>query len=120
MTACKQCSADLPPGKKVYCSEQCSWRWNNAKRSTGPMPSKTEQVETPAIHQTAQNLIVTGHLPAPYQIDAHDQRPLWDFVGLAELLNQRPDQLVQLLQANGPAYLPGAGIPSSWRMLIEL
>ncbi len=120
MTQCKQCSSPLTPGRKVFCSEQCSWRWQNAKRSTGPMPSKTEQVETPQIHQTAQRLIVSGHLPSPYQIDPHDQRPLWDFVGLAELLNQRPDQLAQLLLANGPAYLPGAGIPSSWQLLREV
>jgi hypothetical protein len=96
----------------------------NEKRPAIPaillLETAMNDTETPAIHTAAQQLIVSGHLPAPFNVDPHDQRPLWDFVGLAELLNQRPDQLVQLLQANGPAYLPGAGIPSSWRMLIEL
>ena len=77
-------------------------------------------IQTPEIHLQAQRLIVAGYLPPPFTICPHDSRPLWDFAGLADLLNQRPDQLVELLQANGPAYLPVAGIPSSWRMLIEL
>ena len=77
-------------------------------------------VETPPIHLEAQRLIVTGHLPEAFSIDAHDSRPLWDYIGLCVLLNQRPDQLTQLLLSNGPAYQPGAGIPSSWRALIEL
>ena len=76
--------------------------------------------ETPTIHATAQQLIVTGHLPEPFTIDRHDSRPLWDYIGLCVLLNQRPDQLTQLLLSNGPAYQSGAGIPSSWRALIEL
>ena len=75
--------------------------------------------DTPTIHEAAQRLIVTGHLPTPYQIDAHDQRPLWDFVGLSELLNQSPHELLDLLVKNGPAHLPKQGIPSSWRALIE-
>ena len=120
MTACKQCSADLPPGKKVYCSEQCSWRWNNAKRSTGPMPSKTEQVETPEIHVTAQQLIVSGHLPPPFNVDAHDGRPVWSFIELALMFDRRPDELVDLLLDRGPVHLAGdKGIPSSWRLLVE-
>jgi hypothetical protein len=79
-----------------------------------------EEVPTAPIHIEAQRLVVMGYLPPPFTICPHDSRPLWDFAGLADLLNQRPDQLVELLQANGPAYLPVAGIPSSWRMLIEL
>ena len=77
-------------------------------------------VETPEIHRTAQRLIVDGYLPESYILDRHDARPLWDFIGLCVLLNQRPDQLTELLLSNGPAYKPGAGIPSSWRALIEL
>lgn len=77
-------------------------------------------VETPAIHLEAQRLIVSGHLPEAFTIDAYDSRPLWDYIGLCVLLNQRPDQLTQLLLSNGPAYQPGAGIQSSWRMLVEL
>jgi hypothetical protein len=85
------------------------------------MVSKTEQVETPEIHVTAQRLIVSGHLPEPFQIDPHDMRPLWDFIGLALLFDRRPDELVELLLARGPVHLAGdKGIPSSWRMLIEL
>lgn len=76
--------------------------------------------ETPTIHATAQQLIVAGHLPEPFTIDRHDARPLWDYIGLCVLLNQRPDQLTRLLLSNGPAYQPGAGIPSSWKALIEL
>lgn len=79
-----------------------------------------EEAETPAIHQVAQRLIVDGFLPESYTIDRHDSRPLWDYIGLCVLLNQRPDQLAELLMANGRAYQPGAGIPSSWRALIEL
>ena len=76
-------------------------------------------VETPEIHQEAQRLIVTGHLPEPFNVDPYDGRPLWDYIGLCVLLNQRPAQLTQLLLDNGPAYQPGAGIPSSWKALIE-
>ena len=79
----------------------------------------TTDTQTPTVHQEAQRLIVTGHLPEAFTIDAHDARPLWDYLGLCVLLNQRPDQLTRLLLSNGPAYQPGAGIPSSWRMFIE-
>lgn len=78
-----------------------------------------QNIEATPIDRAAHRLIVEGFLPAPYQIDPHDQRPLWDFVGLAELLDQRPDELVQLLVESGPAHLPKQGIPSSWRALIE-
>ena len=84
------------------------------------MPAKVVDVVTPEIHQEAQRLIVTGHLPEPFNVDPYDGRPLWDYIGLCVLLNQRPDELSRLLQANGPAYLPGVGIPSSWRSWIEL
>jgi hypothetical protein len=78
-----------------------------------------EEVQIAPIHQKAQQLVVAGYLPPPFTIDRHDSRPLWDFIGLAELLNQRPDQLAELLQGNGPVYQKTAGIPSSWRLLIE-
>jgi hypothetical protein len=75
---------------------------------------------TPAIHQEAQKLVVTGHLPAPYIVSNFDGRPLWDVVGIAEMLDTRPDQLIDLLLERGPAHLQGdRGIPSSWRMLVE-
>lgn len=79
------------------------------------------ETDTPEIHKRAHELVVSGYLPLPFQIDVHDQRPLWDFYGLAALLDQRPDALIELLLANGPAHLPAdRGIPSSWRALIEL
>ncbi len=75
---------------------------------------------TPGIHQEAQKLVVTGHLPAPYIVSNFDGRPLWDVIGIAAMLDQRPDQLIELLLANGPAHLAAdRGVPSSWRMLIE-
>jgi len=74
----------------------------------------------PPIHLEAQKLVVTGHLPAPYIVSNFDGRPLWDFIGIAEMLDTRPDQLIDLLLANGPVHLAGdKGIPSSWRMLVE-
>jgi hypothetical protein len=78
------------------------------------------EAELPAIHKRAQELVVSGHLPLPYQVDAHDMRPLWDITGLAQLLDRRPDQLIDLLIQAGPVHLAGdRGIPSSWRMLVE-
>ena len=79
--------------------------------------AQEEVVDT--VHQVAQTMIVEGYLPAPYQIDPHDMRPLWDFTGLALMLDQRPDQLVELLKENGPVHLRGTGIPSSWQLLLE-
>ena len=117
MSQCEQCSAELPPTRERFCSNQCGWTYHNARRVE---VAKVQDVETPPIHLEAQRLIVTGHLPEAFSIDAHDSRPLWDYIGLCVLLNQRPDQLTQLLLSNGPAYQPGAGIPSSWRALIEL
>jgi hypothetical protein len=76
---------------------------------------------TQTIHQQAQRLVVLGHLPQPYTIDPLDQRPLWDVAGLAELLSQRPDELIGLLRKNGPVFSTSdRGVPSSWRALIEL
>lgn len=83
------------------------------------MLEETQQPEGPSVHEIAHELVVGGHLPDPYTIDRHDSRPLWDFIGLAELLNQRPDQLAELLRGNGSVYSKTVGIPSSWRMLIE-
>ena len=80
---------------------------------------ETPKVKTANLNETAQALIVGGFLPAAFSIDPYDGRPVWDFNGLCALLNQRPGQLVELLKANGPAYLPGAGIPSSWKALVE-
>jgi hypothetical protein len=74
-----------------------------------------------AIHQEAQKLVISGHLPAPYIVSNFDGRPLWDFIGIAEMLDTRPDQLIDLLLDRGPVHLQGdRGIPSSWRALIEL
>jgi hypothetical protein len=84
----------------------------------------TQQIttqETPCedVHVLAQALIREGFLPESFTIDAHDTRPLWDFYGLCALLNQRPAQLLEIRKSNGPVYDRHAGIPSSWRMLIE-
>lgn len=77
-----------------------------------------QDAKTRPIDLTAHRLVVGGYLPEPFQIDPHDQRPLWDFTGLALLLDQRPHELVKLLLANGPAHLAAdRGIPSSWAML---
>ena len=79
------------------------------------------ETDTPEIHKRAQELVVSGYLPLPFQIDAHDQRPLWDFYGLAALLDRRPDELIELLRENGPVFSTAdRGVPSSWRMLFEL
>jgi len=76
---------------------------------------------TPPIHLQAQKLVVTGHLPAPYIVSNFDARPLWDVVGIAAMLDTRPDQLIELLLRNGPVHLPAdRGVPSSWKSLIEL
>jgi hypothetical protein len=84
------------------------------------MPGKVEMVETPAVHKTAQRLIVSGHLPPPFNVDPHDGRPVWSFIELSLMFDRRPDQLVELLLDRGPVHLQGdKGIPSSWRMLIE-
>ncbi len=75
---------------------------------------------TPAIHQEAQKLVVTGHLPPPFTICPHDARPLWSIVELALMFDRRPDELISLLIEAGPVHLQGdRGIPSSWRMLLE-
>jgi hypothetical protein len=76
---------------------------------------------TPPIHLEAQRLIISGHLPAPYIVSNFDGRPLWDVIGIAAMLDTRPDQLIELLLRNGPAHLQAdRGIPSSWKALIEL
>lgn len=76
---------------------------------------------TPRIHLEAQRLVVTGHLPAPYIVSNFDARPLWDVVGIAAMLDTRPDQLIELLLRNGAVHLQAdRGVPSSWRMLVEL
>lgn len=78
-----------------------------------------QNVETRPVDRAAQRLIVTGHLPPPFSIDAHDGRPVWDIAGISALFDRRPDELLELLLANGPAHLPKQGIPSSWRALVE-
>jgi hypothetical protein len=76
--------------------------------------------EMPAIHASAHRLIVSGHLPPPFNVDAHDGRPVWSFIELALMFDRRPDELVDLLLDRGPVHLAGdKGIPSSWRLLIE-
>ena len=78
-------------------------------------------IQTPEIHVQAQRLIVQGYLPPPFSVDPFDGRPVWSFTEIATMLDQRPDELVELLLANGPVHLAGdRGVPSSWRMLIEL
>ena len=78
-----------------------------------------QNIEATPIDRAAQRLIVEGYLPAPYQIDPHDQRPLWDINGISALFDRRPDELLELLLAIGPAHLPKRDVPSSWRALIE-
>jgi hypothetical protein len=118
MGTCEHCNADIQPGRRQrFCSTACGTAFHNANR---PEPKQTD-IETPEIHKRAQELVVSGYLPLPFQIDAHDQRPLWDFYGLAALLDQRPDALVELLIQNGAVHLSGdRGVPSSWKALIEL
>lgn len=84
------------------------------------MEPETPKATPISVHDVAQALIVGGFLPESFTICPHDARPLWDFHGICALLNQRPGQLVELLKGNGPVYLRGVGIPSSWRALIEL
>ncbi len=80
----------------------------------------SEETTTPAIDIEAQRLIVRGFLPPPHIISPFDSRPLWDYLGLCALLDQRPSELTEILLRNGPVHLAGdKGIPSSWRMLIE-
>ena len=117
MGHCEQCSAELPPTRERFCSNQCGWTFHNARRGE---VAKVTDVETRPIDRQAMELVVSGHLPPPFQVDAHDGRALWDFCGLAVLLDQRPDALVELLLANGPVHLHAdRGIPSSWQSLIE-
>ena len=80
------------------------------------VPAETPRVD---VHDIARSLITQGFLPECFSIDAHDSRPVWDFYGLCALLNQRPNQLVEILKQNGPVYDRHAGIPSSWKMLLE-
>lgn len=117
MTQCEQCQGELPPGRRQrFCSNQCGTTYHNANRSE---PKQTD-VETRPIDKKAMELIVSGYLPAPFNVDPHDSRPLWDIAGIALLLDRRPDQLVQLLVEAGPAHLPAdRGVPSSWKALIE-
>ena len=78
-----------------------------------------QNVEIRAIDRAAQKLIVTGYLPPAFTIDPYDSRPLWDISGISALFDRRPDELLELLLANGPAHLPKRDIPSSWRALVE-
>ena len=118
MSQCEQCSAELPPTRERFCSNQCGWTYHNARRVE---VAKVQDVETPPIHLEAQRLVVGGFLPAPFTVCPHDMRPLWDITGIALLLDRRPDQLVQLLVEAGPVHLAAdRGVPSSWRSLIEL
>jgi hypothetical protein len=78
-------------------------------------------IKTPEIHLQAQKLIVEGYLPPPFSVDPFDGRPVWSFTELALLFDRRPDELISLLIQAGPVHLAGdRGIPSSWRMLVEL
>ena len=61
-----------------------------------------------------------GFLPPPHIISPFDSRPLWDYLGLCALLDQRPSELTEILLRNGPVHLAGdKGIPSSWKALVE-
>lgn len=118
MTQCEHCSADIPPGRRQrFCSSACGIAFHNASRNRG---ARVVDVEARPIDRQAMELIISGHLPAPFNVDPHDARPLWDICGIAALLDQRPDSLVELLIAAGPAHLPvDRGVPSSWQSLIE-
>lgn len=77
--------------------------------------------QTPPVHAMAQKLVVQGYLPLPFTLDAHDSRPLWDAIGLAQLFDLKADEFLELMQAQGPVHLAeDRGIPSSWKMMIEL
>jgi hypothetical protein len=79
-----------------------------------------EEVQIAPIHQKAQQLVVEGFLPPPFNVDAHDGRPVWSFIELALMFDRRPDELIDLLLERGPVHLAGdKGIPSSWRLLVE-
>ena len=87
------------------------------------MIEAASEVEEPveSVHEIAQRLVVNGYLPLPFQVYVHDQRPLWDLVGIAQLFDRRPDELISLLIEAGPVHLAAdRGVPSSWRSLIEL
>ena len=117
MPVCQQCGSELPEGRIKFCSVPCATKFHNERRKP-PTEAKVEDVETREVDRIAHRLVVQGFLPAPFTCDAHDQRPLWDFTGLSELLDQRPDQLVQLLVRNGPVHLEAdKGIPSSWQSI---
>ena len=117
MGTCEQCSAELPPGRRQrFCTTSCGVAFHNAHRSTD---AKQMDAETPPIHQEAQRLIVTGHLPAPFTVCPHDMRPLWSFNEIAQLFDKRPDELISLLIEAGPVHLQAhRGIPSSWQRFL--
>lgn len=113
---CQQCQAELPEGRKRFCSNECGVQFHNNQRKPST-EAKVEDVETREVDRVAQKLIVGGYLPEPFSIDPHDGRPVWDFAGIAALFNRKPDEVVKLLLANGPVHQHGQGIPSSWAML---
>ena len=119
MNTCEQCGTPIQQGKrKRFCGNDCRVQFHNIQRKQeGEKPTTVAEIRP--IDAEAAGLIAGGFLPVSFTICPHDSRPLWDYLGLCVLLNQRPDQLTQLLLRNGPAYQPGAGIPSSWRMFIE-
>ena len=120
MPTCQQCNAELPVGRKRFCSNECGVQFHNERRKPSS-EAHVVDVETRPIDQTAHRLVIEGYLPAPFICDAHDQRPLWDFSGLALMLDQRPDELVQLLVRNGHVHLEAdRGIPSSWQSIVRM
>ena len=114
---CQQCQAELPEGRIKFCSVPCGTRYHNEQRK-GQSQANIEDAVTREIDQTAHQLVIRGFLPAPYQIDPYDSRPLWDFSGLAQLFDRPPHELIELLLQNGPAHLESdRGIPSSWQSI---
>ena len=105
---CKICGKAFSPLRADHsvCSAEC--------RSSTPPPDPP----APPDDQIVFKMIARGYLPEP-NCTTPDGSPAWGVAGLAALLDMGEVEFLALMARRPPAYLPDAGIPSSWSLLMS-
>ena len=104
---CRVCGKPFAPLRPDHavCSTEC----RSSTQPPDPPATPTDQI--------VFKMIARGYLPAP-GCTAPDGSPAWGVAGLAALLDMGEREFLALMAKRPPAYLPDAGIPSSWALLL--
>lgn len=121
MKTCTQCPKPLPETSHMTECAVCRRRMRRAAVAKGEIPppatERVRDVEMTREDQIAAIMIVRGHLPDAFTLDAFTGKPLWSVHNLAAMFDMAPGDFLDMMAKRGPVYLEAGSIPSSWKLL---